>query len=51
MGLSVELGSLMANNHGSDVDKGSYPRLLTLINGSWHPARSHHLIVSGGPLK
>jgi hypothetical protein len=33
-GLSVELGNLMAKNHGSDVDKGSYPRLLTLTNGS-----------------
>jgi hypothetical protein len=33
-GLSVEVGNLMAKNHGSDVDKGSYPRLLTLTDGS-----------------
>jgi hypothetical protein len=32
--LSVELGNLMAKNHGSDVDKGSHPRLLTLTHGS-----------------
>jgi hypothetical protein len=33
-GLSVELRNLMAKNHGSDVDKGSHPRFLTLIYGS-----------------
>jgi hypothetical protein len=29
-GLSVELGNIVAKNHGSDVDKGSHPILLTL---------------------
>jgi hypothetical protein len=33
-GLSVELGNVVAKNHGSDVDKGSHPRLLTLTDGS-----------------
>jgi hypothetical protein len=33
-GLSVELGNIVAKNHGSDVDKKSYPRLLTLTDGS-----------------
>jgi hypothetical protein len=33
-GLSMELGNIVATNHGSDVDKGSHPRLLTLTHGS-----------------
>jgi hypothetical protein len=33
-GLSVELGNLLAKHHGSDVAKGSHPRLLTLTHGS-----------------
>jgi hypothetical protein len=33
-GLSVELRNIVAKNHGSDVDKGLYPRLLTLTHGS-----------------
>jgi hypothetical protein len=33
-GLSVELGNLMTKNHGSNVDKRSHPRLLTLTDGS-----------------
>jgi hypothetical protein len=33
-GLSVESGNLVAKNHGSDVDKGPYPRLLTLTHCS-----------------
>jgi hypothetical protein len=33
-GLSVELGNIVAKNHGSDVDKGSHPRLLTFAYGS-----------------
>jgi hypothetical protein len=41
----------MAKSHGSDVDKGSYPRLLTLTNGSEHTAGSHQSVVSGAPLK
>jgi hypothetical protein len=33
-GLSVQLGNTVAKNHGSDVDQGSHPRLLTLTDGS-----------------
>jgi hypothetical protein len=32
--LSAELGNIVAKIHGSDVDKKSYPRLLTLTDGS-----------------
>jgi hypothetical protein len=41
----------MAKNHGSDVDKGLYPRLLTLADGSCHTAGSHQPVVNGAPLK
>jgi hypothetical protein len=34
-----------------DIDKGSYPRLVALTNGSWHPAEFHQPVVNGGPLK
>jgi hypothetical protein len=33
-GLSVELGSIVAKNHGSHIDKGSHPSLLTFTYGS-----------------
>jgi hypothetical protein len=49
--LGVELGNIVAKNHGSDVDKGSHPRLLTVTNGSWHTAGSHQPVVNGAPLK
>jgi hypothetical protein len=49
--VSVELGNLMAKNRGSDVDKGSYPRLLTLTDGSRHTAGSHQPVLNGAPLK
>jgi hypothetical protein len=45
----VELGNIVAKNHGSDVDKGSHPRLLTLTYGSWHTAGSHQPVVKGDP--
>jgi hypothetical protein len=32
--LSVELRNLTSKNHGSDVDKGSHPRLLTSTHGT-----------------
>jgi hypothetical protein len=41
----------MAKNHGSDVGKGSHPRLLTLTDGSEHPTGSHQPVVNGAPLK
>jgi hypothetical protein len=47
----MELGNLMAKNHGTDIDKESYPRLLTLADGSWHTAGSHQLVINGAPLK
>jgi hypothetical protein len=50
-GLSVELGNLMAKNHGSDVDKWSYLRLLTLTNGSELMAGAHQPVVNGGLLR
>jgi hypothetical protein len=30
----VELGDIVAKNHGLAVDKGSHPRLLTFTYGS-----------------
>jgi hypothetical protein len=50
-GLSVKLGILMAKYHSSDVDMGSYPRLLALTEGSWYIAWSHQPVVNGVPLK
>jgi hypothetical protein len=32
--LSVELGNIVAKNHGLAVDKKAYPRLLTLTDDS-----------------
>jgi hypothetical protein len=40
LGLSVELGNLVAENHGLDIDKESYLILLTLIDGLWYIAES-----------
>jgi hypothetical protein len=45
----MELGNVMAKNHGSVVDKGSYLRLLTLTDGSSHIAGSHQPVVNGAP--
>jgi hypothetical protein len=39
----------MAKNHGSDIDKVSYPRLLTLTDGSGHTAGSYQPVVNGTP--
>jgi hypothetical protein len=47
----VELGNIVAKNHGSDVDKRSHSRLLTLTYGSWHIAGFHQPVVNGGPPK
>jgi hypothetical protein len=43
----MELRNLLIKNHGSDVDKGSHPRLLTLTDGSWHMAWSQQNVVNG----
>jgi hypothetical protein len=50
-GLSMELGNIVAKNHGSNVDEVSHPRLLTITYGSWHTAGSHQPVVNGAPSK
>jgi hypothetical protein len=50
MGTKYRVRKHSGQEHGSDVDKGSYPRLLTLTDGSWHTAGSHQPVVNGAPL-
>jgi hypothetical protein len=47
--MKCEVRKPLAKNRGSDVDKGSHHRLLTLTDGSGHTTGSHQPVVNGVP--